>query len=165
MKKSTKQKRRLDSRRKASGGARLRLCKPTSQTSAKLQPDPLWTLSRRGVLTQEQIQAAWDIRQAFEVITVPVRLRKAALEKIDCGAKEYVETSQVLRLLKRYNDWIDELTRYRLQAGPVLDVVVESISCREVDRRRGVRKGATRALLIEALNLYCKVAGWPGSEQ
>jgi len=39
---------------------------PTQQTAAKLRPDPLWTLLQRGRLTQEQIDAAHDIRDGFK---------------------------------------------------------------------------------------------------
>jgi len=39
---------------------------PTPQTAAKLRPDPLWTLLQRGRLTQEQVDAAHDIRDGFK---------------------------------------------------------------------------------------------------
>ena len=136
---------------------------PTRQTVAKLKPDPLWTLARRGTLSGEQVQAAWDIRAAFEIITVPVRLRLSALEKIDGGSLDYMETRRVRRLIGRYNDWVEEMTRRRLPTGPVLDIVIEGRSCREVDHARRVRKGTARELLCVALDLYCRVAGWPAS--
>lgn len=134
---------------------------PTRQTIAKLKPDPLWALTRRGTLSGEQVQAAWDIRAAFEIITVPVRLRVSALEKIDCGGLDYMETRRVRRLVARYNDWVENMTRQRLPTGPVLDIVIEGRSCRDVDHARRVRKGCARELLCVALNLYCAVAGWP----
>ncbi|MFQ5534687.1 MAG: hypothetical protein ACE5EM_07700 [Sphingomonadales bacterium] len=161
MRKTAKNKRRKARGSGQVSGGEARNDKPTAQTRAKLKPDPLWALAQRGVLSNEQIQAAWDIRAAFEIITVPVRLRLASLEKIDCGAADHRESERSIRLLKQYNAWIDEMTRYRLPAGPVLDIVVESLSCREVDRRRRVRKGTARNLLVEALDLYCKVVGWP----
>jgi len=39
---------------------------PTPQTAAKLRPDPLWTLLQRGRLSQEQVDAAHDIRDGFK---------------------------------------------------------------------------------------------------
>lgn len=37
---------------------------PTPQTLARLRPDPLWVLLQRGRLSQEQLDAAHDIRDA-----------------------------------------------------------------------------------------------------
>jgi len=126
----------------------------------RLQPDPLWALLKRGAIDNDEVQAAWDIRAAFEIITLPVRLRIASLEKIDCSTAGDIDGPRARRLTRRYNDWVDEMTRQSLAVGPVIDIVVEGKSCRRVDRERVVRKGTACRLLKAALLSYCRIAGW-----
>lgn len=65
------------SRRHRRRAARTRRAEtvPTRQTIARLRPDPLWVLLQRGTLNQEPVDAAHDIRAAFEQIASPVRMR------------------------------------------------------------------------------------------
>lgn len=53
-------------RQRARSRKRLRAgVRPTPQTVAKLRPDPIWTMLRRGTLSQEEADAAHDIRTAL----------------------------------------------------------------------------------------------------
>ena len=68
--------------------------------------------------------------------------------------------TQNARLVKRYNAWVDDMTRRRVPVGPILDVVVDGVSCREVDRNRRLGWRACVRILREGLKLYVRGAGW-----
>lgn len=139
--------------------------KPTPETLAKLQPDPLWALLRRGRLTQEQVDAAHDIRTAYEIITAPVRAvqmravstTQGSTYDMTPGSKSKPsdgESCRSVQLQQRFNKWVCVMKDKRLPVGPVIDVVVEGQSCRMVDRSRGRRKGWASDVLDRGLSLY-----------
>ena len=127
----------------------------TSETRAKLKPDPLMSLYYRHQISSDLLQAGWNIRAAFEIITAPVRLKLSSLEKIDGATVGHVEGRRVQLLLRRYDVWRDGMKASRLATGPILDIVVDSIGLRQCDKNQRVRNGASKDLLIEGLNIYC----------
>ncbi len=103
---------------------------PTPQTVARLRPDPLWTLLQRGRLTQEQIDAAHDIRAAFEIITAPVRIRTMrAVSTVDGAAFDLSrggrgrsgnsESDRAILLQQRFNTWVAVMKSSEVPVGPV----------------------------------------------
>ncbi|MEQ8246109.1 MAG: hypothetical protein RID42_00365 [Alphaproteobacteria bacterium] len=138
---------------------------PTPQTVARLLPDPLWTLLQRGRLTQEQVDAAHDIRTAFEIITGPVRLRTMrAVSTVDGAVYDLTrgsrgrtgnsDSDRAILLQQRFNAWVAVMKRLAVPVGPIIDIVVEGQACRSVDRTRGRRNGWSTEILECGLDLY-----------
>ena len=138
---------------------------PTPQTVARLRPDPLWTLLQRGRLTQEQVDAAHDIRMAFEIITAPVRIRTMrAVSTVDGamydltrggrGRSGNSESDRAILLQQRFNAWVAAMKNGAVPVGPIIDIVVEGQACRSVDRARGRRNGWSTEILECGLDLY-----------
>ncbi|MSO64806.1 MAG: hypothetical protein EXQ85_03220 [Alphaproteobacteria bacterium] len=165
-------KRRSASRRNRTSGSEAR---PTRQTLAKLQGDPLWLMLRRRYLTQEQVDAAHDIRDGFDLIARPGRLRAMRtvttvagtaydLTRISSspgGAEQ--ESVRSLLLQERLHTWIAHMNRRHWPVGPALDVIVENIPCRHVDITRRRRNGYTARLLRLGLELYIALRLHEGS--
>ncbi|MBM3505139.1 MAG: hypothetical protein FJX65_14850 [Alphaproteobacteria bacterium] len=159
-------------RRRRRKGRRLypetKTVKPTAQTLARMTSDPLWLMLQRGFLTQEQVDAAHDIRDAFELVTAPARLRTmptiATVEgrvfdlstgRTPAGGFGYDhETVRGILLQERFSAWSKAMHGQHWSVGPVLDVVVLSQPCRRVDGLRNRRNGSTAVLLRQALDLY-----------
>ena len=127
----------------------------TAETIARLRPDPLMGLYYKHTISWSQLEAGWNIRAAFEIITAPVRLKLSSLEKIDGATVGHVEGRRVQLLLRRYDLWRDGMKASKLATGPILDIVVDSIGLRQCDKNQRVRNGASKDLLIESLNIYC----------
>lgn len=141
---------------------------PTRETLTRLRPDPLWTLLQRGRLTQEQVDAAHDIRHAFEEITAPVRMRAmrtlsttdGAIYDMIGGRKPAApagplsESERSVLLQQRFQRWAAAMQHEAVPLGPVIDIVVEGKACRTVDAERGRRNGWATDVLVRALEVY-----------
>jgi len=146
--------------------------KATPETVAKLRPDPFRLLYVRAqldpnpYLNQRMWDAGLEIRTAFNVVVSPVSMRctdyEREVRRTHWEAAEAMSQSrtQNARLVKRYNAWVDDMTRRHLPVGPILDVVVDGVSCREVDRSRRLGWRACVRILREGLKLYVRGAGW-----
>lgn len=136
----------------------------TRETLAKLRPDPVWRMLSSGQILKEHEMAVAEIREAFAFITDPVALRVSnpsnptRLPRTTPAFER--ETERLVRLKRRYLDWVDRLGRQGLPIWPVFDVAIDELSCRRVDRLRRKRNGTTKRLLIQTLDLYCEMAGW-----
>lgn len=136
----------------------------TPQTLAKLKPDPVGRLARKGALSPDEEAAAYEIREAFAVVSGPVALRvsnpAAALRDRRTPRLPFEnETERQVRLKRRYAAWRHAMAERALPLWPVLDVVIDELSCREADAKRGRRNGTTIAGLAAALDLYCLCCG------
>jgi hypothetical protein len=138
---------------------------PTPQTLARLRPDPLWLLLQRGRLSQEQVDAAHDIRDAFELIAAPVRLRTMrAVSTVDGTSFDMTrggngrggngESDRAILLQQRFGQWVEAMKAARLPVGPLIDIAVEGKGCRTIDRERGRRNGWAVDVLVRGLDLY-----------
>lgn len=139
---------------------------PTPETLAKLEPDPLWTLVRKGTLSTELVGHAFAIRRAYEIITSPVRVRTMrAVSSTDGSSFDMVggrahsgtrESEHSITLQERYNAWTDAMGREHMPTGPVLDVIVEGFSCRMIERKCHKRNGWMSKFLVDSLTLYAE---------
>lgn len=59
-----------------------------------------------------------------------------------------------------YDDWVAACRKDNLSHSMVIDVLCFDISCKLLDRDRGVRSGTSRQNLLAALALYARLAGW-----
>ena len=147
---------------------------PTPETLAKLRPDPFRLLYTRAQLDPNAYVNAlmWDagleIRRAYALVTAPVALRgrdyerevrRAPWEAADARAAALARND---RLVKRYTGWRRDVESKGIAAAPVIDLVVEGLPCRDLDRRHGKRRGWSADQVRAGLRLYLTVAGWTG---
>ncbi|WP_188260854.1 hypothetical protein [Azospirillum tabaci] len=144
----------------------------TAQTRAKLRPDTLVLLLNRGPergLSQEQYDAAHLIRSAVTIIIAGMGLKACSMERLGGPGRSdgETETEWAVRVQEDYNAWVDAMAERamaarrirkdsrRWQTGPVLDVIVEGMTCNEVEAARCMRNGSVADALREAMSLYC----------
>lgn len=148
----------------------------TPETLAKLKPDPLRLLYTRGgqgkgnkgldpdpYANLIMYDAGWEIDRAFRLITQPVAAKGADYAREVRGGDWERRELTLLKneaLVRRYNNWVDALKEHGVPYGPIIDVVVYDLSCKEVDRGRRKRDGWTVKVLRSGLRLYAQVAGW-----
>jgi hypothetical protein len=145
--------------------------KGTAQTRAKLRPDTLLLLLSRGPergLSQEQYDAAHLIRAAVTIIIGGMGMRACSMERLGGGGRSDGETEAVwaVRVQEDYNAWVDAMAERAIaakrvrrdsrawQTGPVLDIVVDGMTCNEVAQARCMRDKAIVPALRDALDLY-----------
>ncbi len=146
----------------------------TAQTRAKLRPDTLVLLLNRGAergLSQEQYDAAHLIRAAVTIIIAGMGLKACSMERLGGPGRSdgETETEWAVRVQEDYNAWVDAMAeraaaakRVRRdsrawQAGPVLDIVVDGMTCNEVAASRCMWNKSIVPALQEALDLYNEV--------
>ncbi len=130
---------------------------PTKETAAKLIQDPLIRFRKQNILEDSQILAFQRIRCAVRLITDGTQVR------VSCFKDVVVQTSRLsgqnesdfeIRIKEQYTNWIDRMTLARLQAGPVLDIILDEMSLSAVDRKWGKRKGWAKGHLRASLDQY-----------
>jgi len=130
---------------------------PTEETRAKLTPDPLALLARKNILNDQQIWAFKRIRHAVKVITDGTQVRISRFSAAAVQSSRFcprTESEYEIRIKEYYTNWIDRMTGARLQAGPVLDIILDEMSLNAVDRKWGKRKGWAKGHLQASLELY-----------
>ncbi len=130
---------------------------PTPETLARLRPDPLKVFKQKNILNDRQILAFEQIRRAVHIITDGTHMRISRLNDVHVESsyfKNESESDYEIRIKNRYSNWIDHMTERRLQAGPVLDIIIDEMSLSATDRKRGKRKGWAKAHLQASLDLY-----------
>lgn len=143
----------------------------TAQTRAKLRPDTLELLLNRGAergLSQEQYDAAHLIRAAVTIIIAGMGLKACSMERLGGPGRSdgETETEWAVRVQEDYNAWVDAMAERAIaakqvrrdsrawQTGPVLDIVVDGMTCNEVAATRCLRDKAIVPALRDALDLY-----------
>lgn len=130
---------------------------PTKETLAKLQPDPLMRFRKQNILNHEQIWAFQHIRRAVRIITDGTQMRVSCYSNIMVQTSRFdrnSESDHEIRIKDHYSRWIDRMTGAQLQAGPVLDIIIDELSLTATDRKWGKRKGWAKSHLQASLNLY-----------
>ncbi|RME64097.1 MAG: hypothetical protein D6782_08910 [Alphaproteobacteria bacterium] len=91
-------------------------------------------------MSDRDLAAAWDIEMACR----------------DLGGQACSPTTQArcAAASRRFQIWVATLSDIGLPAGPVLDVVLDSRSLAEIDRRWRRRKGWARKVIAMALAEY-----------
>jgi hypothetical protein len=93
---------------------------------------------------------------------MPQQLMRAAnLEPRISGAKgEW--GARTTALIEAYRAWMDEMLRRHLPAEWTLTMIVDGMAPAEVDWRSHHEDGWAASRLIEALDLYCRLAARHG---
>ena len=64
----------------------------------------------------------------------------------------------------RYKPWANEMAKYAAPGvtalSVVVDVIVEGKTLTEMDYMLNSRKGTTKRIIIDALQVYAEIAGW-----
>jgi hypothetical protein len=116
----------------------------------------LWT-----AMSVEQIQAALEIRDAFEIVTGGLgSLIAHYAEQTSRGLKCLEDSEYVANLQITYSKWGADCARRHISVSAVLDVLCFGESCRQVDAARRHMHGWMRAQLFDALTVYAQIRGW-----
>lgn len=130
---------------------------PTKETLAKLTEDPLSIFRKRNILNDEEVWAFQRIRRTIQVITNGTEVRTSRFNDVSVQTSRFdhhFETDYEINLKNHYTHWIDRMTAEYLQAGPVLDIIIDELSLSAVDRKWGKRKGWAKTHLKSSLGLY-----------
>ena len=130
---------------------------PTPETRAKLTPDPLVQFKKKNILDDEQIWAFQRIRRAIQIITDGTQVRISRFNGVAVQTSRFhsqTESEFDIKITDHYTNWVDRMARENLQVGPVLDIIIDEMSLRAVDRKRGRRKGWAKGHLQASLTLY-----------
>lgn len=159
----------------------------TEETRARLKPDQLLRLLRRGKLDQVHLDAAEEIREVFEALTRQIGAKAQNLARLPAGRRNRRPVVQPVECLppglwacyvRNYRPWaeIAGATRWRKPGrggvddlrvrhlALVIEIVVDGRSLGEVAaglrlrRRDGLKIVAD--ILRESLELYAHMAGW-----
>lgn len=114
-----------------------------------------------GAMSVEQIQAALEIRDAFEIIVGGLgSLIAHYAEQTSRGLKCLEDSEYVANLQINYGKWFGECRRSNISVSAVLDVLCFGESCRSTDALQHHADGWTRKQLFSALTIYAQLRGW-----
>lgn len=132
----------------------------TPQTKKKLKRDPLLGLYRQGDLEIYDLYAAEYIRKAFQLITQDIGIKVMKWDGfIDVFAGKPIENDGELslRIQNQYAEWFDECTKRRIRVGPIIHLLTEVVTLRDVDHYFAYRHGKTKGYLVQGLKLYVEM--------
>ena len=140
---------------------------PTPETAAKLKPDPILTMRRQKVnpLWGEDVMAAEEIRRVYAFLVAGMFAKVQRFEARSAGADSERVPLAMIDANGRYTRWRKWAEIQHKRGGmpylPVaIDIVVDGMSCAEVDANRRWRKGKAATALRDALREYAYLAGW-----
>ncbi|MBL4802297.1 MAG: hypothetical protein JKY45_10420 [Emcibacter sp.] len=133
----------------------------TPETTSKLKRDPLKNLESRGMLDEYHLLAADMIRSAIQIRIGGLGVKCASIEsRVDQKGKRPTESESEwsIRVQEKYSLWMQlcVFEKPRIQTMPIIDILMEPVSFKEMDRAWGQRKGWTRDHLVRGLKLYCQ---------
>lgn len=120
--------------------------------------NPIYTLWERGVIDEDQYDAAIEIARIAEEITRPVGLRGASLEaRVDNSGSAknlLIENLSRVQLEATYNRWRMRLPMPRRM---VIDMVVDQRPIEATARRHKIGFRKARSRLIDALDRWIDI--------
>ena len=150
-----------------------RLDEATPETIAKLVPDVVLALRRRGALRMEHETAAVEIRhihsalgrgfEPSERVLVPKGMRLGQAKSAGPAA---MTEREVEAWEKRYRPWLRGEKEYRYSWLPAsraelaIFVIVDNVPLRSLARRYGLNTGRIKKALVRSLERYVKIARW-----
>lgn len=128
-------------------------CPPTPETVAKRVPDSL------AFLPEEYQRAAGHIEAAYRIAIALVSGKISRPGTV--GGGKHVMTDAEAEQVRIYILWLDELKRRKIPHYPMLNIIVDGALTWFVDQRRRWQPGTAGELLIEALDIYCRLDKTP----
>ena len=146
---------------------------PTPETVAKLKPDSILEMLRRGTLDHEHLLAADELRDVFQALVSGLTSKGTPLESGRMSLRQTGPYRQPIermpeRLARLYYDhykpWAEEMENSRYGSVALLeltiDVVVDGHSLHDIERKQAMRNGSASKHLRAALQRYAEIAGW-----
>lgn len=138
----------------------------TPQTRDRMGQDPLIRMLSRDHITQEQYTAAVQIAAGYRFDTLGMDVQIATYGHRVPGGPGTSSLEYAARIVAAYAAWRREFDRQEQAAGrmlhgcrksrllAIMDVVVNGLTCRQVEGRRHMKNGTLSAILRDALDLY-----------
>jgi hypothetical protein len=136
--------------------------KPTKETAAKLRPDPIERMHDRGTISDDQRDAAIEIRRIFEAVCGSLISRSRWPDGMGVKGnwrRDLVGVSDRVAILHsdRYKPWANELGRHAPALEVTISVVVDGRSLKELDRDYRRRDGWAASIVQDALGRYVAI--------
>ncbi len=138
----------------------------TPETLRKLRRDVVETWHTQGRLGDEQLRAAGEIQRVWHAITAGLWPRSQPLVRAARGADVNDWPASLRRAYtERYVPWRTEagltMASPRLPVlALVLDVVVDNLGPKQMERRHAIHRDRAVRLVQAALHRYAEMAGW-----
>ena len=112
-------------------------------------------------LSQEQQEAMFAIRSAWEIMTNDVTIRTQQLGvRVQSSRHSDTETERAIRLQQDYRRWQSLCQQDGVVISAALDVIVWNATITSVDKGRGWKAPRGRNNFTRSLDLYCSMRGW-----
>lgn len=135
----------------------------SGQNLVELRKRDGWQSKLWGSLTEHQQKAMEEIETAFRSVTGGIGMKTMNPHYI--GGKSYtLDSERQAQMIADYFIWGRELNRQRLSHAMAMAVIVEGRSARDADEVYRQRKGTAMHNLQAALNVFCRLRGWPTNE-
>ncbi|WP_376960127.1 hypothetical protein ABNQ39_20665 [Azospirillum sp. A26] len=138
----------------------------TQETRDRIGEDPLLRMLSRDQLTQEQYTAAVQIAAGYRLDTLGMDAQIASYGHRIPGGPGSSSVEYAARIVSAYAAWRREFDKREQAAGrmlhgcrksrllAVMDVIVNGLTCRQVEGRRRMKNGTLASILRDALDLY-----------
>lgn len=119
-----------------------------------------------GQITPEQKEAGEEIAEVFLALVGGLLSSRAQqYERVDRGMKSDWPERIAVAYGMRYRPWANEMSVWRVNRKQpsydiVIDAVVECRSLRGIAASRRMGRNRVKEVLIDALQEYCRIAGW-----
>jgi hypothetical protein len=115
-----------------------------------------------GLMSPAQQDSALEIDRAYQMMSSGLGYTRSDWQRVPGGGGGNAGEAHA-RLITAYVEWTKLCHKHKVSHSMILDVLVFGHALAQCDRDRRVRKGTSRANLLEGLRLYCKVKGWPAA--
>lgn len=111
-------------------------------------------------LSVPQQDAAREIARGYTLLSSGLGFTLSDWERVP-GTRTHNPVTGQQHAVRDYADWVKYCDLERVSHSLVVDILVFGFSCRALDRDCRAQSGMARANLGKALNLYCRMRGWP----
>lgn len=125
-----------------------------ARTQLKMRKHPFEHWLKRGFLRPEHMYAALRITTGYLAHYHDTMYARSKLERIQGGTKHSGWTEHQADCALEYEKWSEHMRRYRIPIGVVVDLAVFEKSPRELDRKWNKRKGWSKLVARDGLDLF-----------
>lgn len=118
-----------------------------------------WHLKDEKIFTTDHLWAAGQIARGFDLITADVRVRVSNPAGVPGGGWHNAQSwsEGMVDCVDRYNDWVDEMGRYKLPHGLVRDMAIGWLGMMDARRKWRMGPAKIKTICIDGLTLYLNV--------